>query len=70
MPQELEQHTEAKKPCVGPLADIPSLGFVSRRGGPSGSVAWRKTVTRHVPEPWPAALMTLQARICALDIEA
>ncbi|MGD9502818.1 MAG: hypothetical protein AB7V40_10080 [Methyloceanibacter sp.] len=30
--------------------------------------AWRETVTRHMPESWPAARLALQARIAALDI--
>ena len=63
-PQEQEKHP-AKQPYVGPLASIPSLGFM-RRNKP----AWRETVTQHVPEPWPAARLALQARIAALDIEA
>ncbi len=69
MPQELEHHTEVKKPHVGPLAEIPSLGFVTRRKGSKSSTAWRETVTQHVPESWPAARLALQARIAALDIE-
>jgi hypothetical protein len=67
MPQELEQ-TTTKQP-VGPLAAIPSLGFVTRRNS-ARSDAWRETVTQHVPEAWPAARLALQARIAALDIEA
>ena len=69
MPQELEHHTEVKKPYVGPLAEIPSLGFLTRRKSSKGG-AWRETVTQHVPESWPAARLALQARIAALDIEA
>jgi hypothetical protein len=65
-PQQLERHPEAQQPDVGPLASIPSLGFTRRKDKP----AWRDTVTRHVPEPWPAARLALQARIAALDIEA
>ena len=69
--QELEkQQTEAPEPGVGPLAAIKSLGFVTRRRRSKDSVAWRKTVTQHVPETWPAARLALQARIAALDIEA
>ena len=68
-PQELEQHPEAKQPYVGPLAEIPSLGFVPRRSRPHGNLAWRETVTQHVPETWPAARLALQARIAGLDIE-
>ncbi len=30
--------------------------------------AWRATVTKHMPEPWPAARLSLQARIAALDV--
>jgi hypothetical protein len=63
-PQEQNKHP-AKQSYVGPLASIPSLGF-ARRNKP----AWRETVTQHVPEPWPAARLALQARIAALDIEA
>jgi len=69
-PQELEKHPEAKQPYAGPLAEIPSLGFVTRRKSSTGSIAWRKTITQHVPETWPAARLALQARIAALDIEA
>jgi hypothetical protein len=67
--QELERHADAKKPYVGPLTDIPSLGFVTRRNSAKSSSAWRETVTQHVPESWPAARLALQARIAALDIE-
>ena len=65
-----DQSSEAPEPDVGPLAAIPSLGFVTRRRRSNDSVAWRKTVTQHVPETWPAARLALQARIAALDIEA
>jgi hypothetical protein len=69
--QELEkQQTEAPELGVGPLAAIKSLGFVTRRRRSNDSGAWRKTVTQHVPETWPAARLALQARIAALDIEA
>jgi hypothetical protein len=69
--QELEnQQKEAPELGVGPLAAIPSLGFVTRRRRSHDSVAWRETVTQHVPETWPAARLALQARIAALDIEA
>lgn len=69
--QELEnQSSEAPEPGVGPLAAIPSLGFVTRRRRSNDSVDWRKTVTQHVPETWPVARLALQARIAALDIEA
>jgi hypothetical protein len=68
--QQLEQHPEARKSYVGPLAEVPSLGFVTRRKSSKGSVAWHKTVTKHVPESWSAARLALQARIAALDIEA
>jgi hypothetical protein len=57
-----------KQPSESPkLSEMPSLGFVPRRTRAAGSVAWRKTVTQHVPEPWPAARLALQARIAALD---
>ena len=60
---------EAPEPRVGPLAAIRSLGFVTRRRRSNDSVAWRETVTQHVPETWPAARFALQARIAALGIE-
>ena len=64
--QGLEQHTsEAPKRWCGKLADIPSLGFVTKRKGNRG---WRETVTQHAPEPWLAARLALQARIAALDL--
>ena len=66
MASKLEKYPESKQSHVGPLAAIPSLGFARRKAGP----AWRETVTSHVPEPWPAARLALQARIAALDIEA
>jgi hypothetical protein len=69
MPQELEHSTVAQKSYVGPLADVPSLGFITRRKSSKGSAAWRETVTQHVPETWPAARLALQARIAALDID-
>lgn len=65
-PQEQKKHPDIKEPYAGPLASIPSLGFTRRKH----KLAWRETVTRHVPEPWPAARLALQARIAALDIEA
>jgi hypothetical protein len=69
--QELEnQSSEALESGVGPLTAIKSLGFVTRRRRSKDCVAWRKTVTQHVPETWPAARLALQARIAALDIEA
>jgi hypothetical protein len=68
--QEREQHPEAQQRYAGPLGEIPSLGFVTRRKSSRGSAAWRETVTQHVPETWPAARLALQARIAALDIEA
>jgi hypothetical protein len=52
------------------LADVPSLGFITRRKSSKGSAAWRETVTQHVPETWPAARLALQARIAALDIDS
>ena len=68
--QELEN---PPKPCTRRPARwprFPSLGFVTRRRRSNDSVAWRETVTQHVPETWPAARLALQARIAALDIEA
>jgi hypothetical protein len=32
------------------------------------SSAWHATVTKHLPKPWPAARLALQARIAALDL--
>lgn len=68
--QELENQPKDVPDRVGPLAAIRSLGFVTRRRRSNDSVAWRETVTQHVPETWPAARLALQARIAALDIEA
>jgi hypothetical protein len=68
--QELENRSKQAPERVGPLDAIPSLGFVTRRRRSKDSVAWRNTVTQHVPETWPAARLALQARIAALDIEA
>jgi hypothetical protein len=65
---QVEKQTHTQEPCAGPLAGIPNLGF-SRRKRLQGS-AWRETVTQHLPETWPAARMSLQARIAALDIES
>jgi hypothetical protein len=67
--QELELQAKAKKPYVGPLTEIPSLGFVTRRKSAKSSATWHDTVTQHMPESWPAARLALQARIAALDIE-
>ena len=65
-PQTLEQHqNEAPKRWCGKLADIPSLGFVTKRKVNRG---WRETVTQHATEPWLAARLALQARIAALDV--
>ena len=68
--QELAQHAataEAGKTASSPLRKIPSLGFKTRHAR-SKAGAWRETVTQHRPEPWPAARLALQARICALDL--
>jgi hypothetical protein len=48
------------------LTSIPTLGFAGKRKRARGEDAWRETVTRHEPEPWPAARLALQARIAAL----
>ncbi len=66
----LEHHTEIKKPHVGPLAEVKSLGFLTRRKKSKREAAWRETLTQHMPENWSAARLALQARIAALDIEA
>jgi hypothetical protein len=65
-----DKQPEAQGPYAGPLASIPSLGFIRRKRARSKPLAWRETVTRHLPESWPAARLALQARIAALDIEA
>jgi hypothetical protein len=66
--QELEtQAVAAPKRMGGKLAKMLSLGFMTRRHRPHGSLAWRETVTQPAPEPWPAARLALQARIAALD---
>jgi hypothetical protein len=44
-------------------------GFALRRRRQEGESTWHATVTRHVPEPWPAARLALQARIAALDVQ-
>jgi hypothetical protein len=45
-------------------------GFALRKRQQHGeSNAWHATVTKHVPEPWPAARLALQARIAALDVQ-
>ena len=68
--QELDKHqSEAPESCGGPLAEVATL-VASRKKRAQGDGAWRKTVTQHVPEPWLAARLALQARISALDIEA
>ncbi len=69
-PQELAQHAataEAEKTASGPLCNFFNLGFKTRRTR-SKAGAWHETVTQHQPEPWPAARLALQARICALDL--
>ena len=70
MSQELEHQIEVKKPCVGSLAEVPNLGFVTCRKNSKRDAAWRETLMQHMPESWPAARLALQARIAALDIEA
>jgi hypothetical protein len=69
MSQELEHQVEVKKPGIGSLAEVPNLGFVTRRKNSKRDDAWRETLTQHMPESWPAARLALQARIAALDIE-
>jgi hypothetical protein len=45
------------------------MGFALRRQQQDAEAsAWRETVTKHVPEPWPVARLALQARIAALDV--
>jgi hypothetical protein len=62
-----KQPSESPKLDCGKLAEIPSVGFVTRRARTAGGRAWWETVTQHAPEPWPAARLALQARIAALD---
>jgi hypothetical protein len=51
------------------LSNARGAGFaLRRRQQDSESNAWRATVTKHMPEPWPAARLALQARIAALDV--
>ena len=69
-PQELAQHAataEAGKTASSPLCNFPNLGFKTRHAR-SKAGAWHETVTQHQPEPWPAARLALQARICALGL--
>ena len=66
MSQELEHRVEV----IGSMAEVPNLGFVTRRKNSKRDDAWRETLTQHMPESWPAARLALQARIAALDIEA
>jgi hypothetical protein len=66
--EQLETQFKNQEPFVGPLAGIPSLGFFRRKRA-QREAAWRETVTQHLPETWPAARRSLQARIAALDIE-
>lgn len=67
--QELERPaSEFPKRWCGKLADIPSLGFVTKRARAAGNNGWRETVTQHAPEAWLAARLALQARIAALDL--
>ncbi|MBK5196807.1 MAG: hypothetical protein JJE37_00795 [Methyloceanibacter sp.] len=69
--QVVEQHSgEDAKFSDGELAGILSRGFARRRMRGLGGEAWRQTVTQHAPEPWPAARLSLQARIAALDTAA
>jgi hypothetical protein len=65
--QELDKVQERQTRSLGPLAQIPSVGFVTRRKRPANA-AWRETVTQHTPESWNAARLALQARIAALDV--
>jgi hypothetical protein len=45
------------------------MGFALRRQQQDTKAsAWRETATKHMPEPWPAARLALQARIAALDV--
>jgi hypothetical protein len=43
-------------------------GLMARLQQHRSSEAWRQTVTKHLPETWPAARLALQARISALDL--
>ena len=67
IPQKLDEspfeHPERNN---GKSAD----GLMARLAHHRGSETWRETVTKHVPESWPAARLALQARIAALDVAA
>jgi hypothetical protein len=65
VPQNLDESPiEYPEPSSGKSAG----GLIARLSQPHDSEAWRETVTRHVPESWPAARLALQARIAALDL--
>jgi hypothetical protein len=67
IPQKLDEspieHPERNN---GKSAD----SLMARLAHHRGSETWRETVTKHVPESWPAARLALQARIAALDVAA
>ncbi|HET7211404.1 MAG TPA: hypothetical protein VFI85_06645 [Methyloceanibacter sp.] len=63
-------HNIDESPIESPERDSGKYagGLMARLSHHHGSEAWRETVTRHVPESWPAARLALQARIAALDL--
>jgi len=46
MSQELEHQVEVKKPGIGSMAEVPNLGFVTRRKNSKRDDAWRETLTQ------------------------
>ena len=66
--QELEQHQDLAPKRASRLARVSSGFALRKRHQETDANAWRATVTRHAPEPWPAARLALQARIAALDV--
>ncbi len=65
--QELEQHEDLVEKLARRLERARGFALRKRRQETDAN-AWRATVTRHAPEPWPAARLALQARIAALDV--
>jgi hypothetical protein len=67
--QELEQLHQTLASRLAKRPKRASQGFALRkRQQETESDAWRATVTKHMPESWPAARLSLQARIAALDV--
>ncbi len=68
--QELERlHQNLASKLAASRRKRANCGFALRkRNQETDTDAWRATLTQHVPEPWPAARLALQARIAALDV--